>query len=144
MFNNEAVLNYMKKMLEKSRNKEEAISLMEDFKKYLELTKMADDDTLEYVDNLIESIPSFYNLSTIIDKDELLGTLDSAIKDTPKKKTKQRKQSYEDRHYNNYGSYDDTFNYSCNSGRGFNGCCSSQSSSYSSSCGSSGTYRSGC
>lgn len=144
MFNNDSVLSYIKKILEKSSSQEEGISLIKDFRKYLELTKMADDETLEYVDSLIEAVPSFYNLSSVLDKDELLGVLDSSVNDTPKKKTKSKKKTYEDRHYDNYGSYDNAFNYSCNSGRGFNGCCSSQSSSYSSSCGSSGSYRSGC
>ena len=142
MLKNKDFLEYIKKILSKESNQEKVISLVEDFRDYLELTNMADNDTLGCIDKIIKAIPLYYKLGSIFDYDDMSRLLDFNDSQPIKKK----KKTYEDRHYDSYGSYNDVFNYSCNSGRSssFNGYCSSSHYTYSSSCGGSGSYRSGC
>ncbi len=88
MFNQDEIIEFIKRIIEKEDDGEKAISLIEDFKETLELVKMADSETLKKIDIIIKKLPARYELDKLLNKEE--------------PKTISKRKKYENRHYNNY------------------------------------------
>ena len=132
--------------------KEEIENNIEEFYKYLKLTKMTDEKTLEVIYKIIDCLPQILILK------EKLGTFDIntflsedniSKKNTHKPpKEKPAVKVYEEKHYHHYHEHKPSYSRSSSCGgssnyAAFSGCGGSSSYASSSSCGGS-VSRSGC
>ena len=119
MFNEKDITEFVKRIIEKEPDGTKAIFLIEEFRKNLQLTKMASNASIERVDNIIECLISSYNLNKLLNNEKISNLV----------KTK----TYENRHYNNYHTTSSSS--SCGgSSSGYSTSCGEDTTTYSSRC----------
>lgn len=139
MFNEQEILKFVKKIIIKEENLEKATNLINEFKEYLDLTKMATDEILNKLDKIILSLPHIYALNKVLNEDdinELLNIFDKT-ENLKNGKIKQKIKIIENKHYDQFGLYESSAN--CNNSRSVSSS-SCGSYNYSSSCGNSNNY----
>lgn len=128
MFERKDLIDFVEKIINQSTQKEETKRNLKQFRNYLDLTKMADDNTLNDLDQVIDCTDELLTIKEKLGSCNISTLLENTTSDKPKKKAKRKKETI---HYHNYHS---------------DVCESSYEPSYwSTGCsGQRGTYRGGC
>lgn len=117
MFLGNDILDFINKIIDlKDTKTEEKVKLIKEFKNYLKLTKMADEQTMNCVDKVVKCLPEictlkekmgFFDLNMILKEDK------KTIEKNDETRAKKLVRTYEEKHYKHYQS--DTSD-SCGSG----------------------------
>jgi len=89
----------------KDHEYEAKLNSLKEFTKYLTLTKMTDQDTLKYVEKIIECFPEIFELRKKLGNFDINNLLNDMIKKIDKSDqtlAKQKLKKYEEKHYNHY------------------------------------------
>ena len=96
---------------------------IEEFRNYLRLTKMADEETLKCIDKVIECLPEIFKLKLKVgyfDINNILKSEKDSLEHNDQKKAKQRIKLYEEKHYHHYQNASSSS--SCGGGATRSGC----------------------
>ena len=127
MFEREELINFVGKIINQSSQKEETKRNLEQFRSYLDLTKMADEKNLCDLDQVIDCTDELLAIKEKIGNCDITSLIDATTNIKEKKKVKREKETI---HYHNYHS---------------DPCTSSKPSYWSTGCsGQRNTYRGGC
>lgn len=106
MFLGSDIIEFINKIIDsKETQNDDKIQNIKQFKEYLRLTKMADEETLKCIDKILKCMPEIlilkqklgsFDLNTILKEEKV------KIEKTDQAKAKKLVKSYEDRHYNHY------------------------------------------
>lgn len=106
MFLGSDILEFINKIIDlKDTQNENKIELIENFKKYLKLTKMADEETLKCIDKIIKCLPEICALKQKLgafDLNTILKNEQENIEKNDQAKAKKIVKVYEEKHYNHY------------------------------------------
>ena len=108
MFLGSDILDFINKIIDlKDTKTEEKVKLIKEFKNYLKLTKMADEQTLSCVDKVVSCLPEictfkekmgFFDLNMILKEDK------EKIEKNDETRAKKLVRTYEEKHYKHYQS----------------------------------------
>lgn len=108
MFLGSDILDFINKIIDlKDTKTEKKVKLIKEFKNYLKLTKMADEQTLSCVDKVVSCLPEictfkekmgFFDLNMILKEDK------EKIEKNDETRAKKLVRTYEEKHYKHYQS----------------------------------------
>lgn len=128
MFERQDLMDFVGKIINQSTKKEETKRNLQQFRSYLDLTKMADENTLSTLDRIIACTDELIAIKEKLGSCDVGSLLESVVEDKPKKLVKRKKENV---HYHHY--HRDSYSTSYEPSYWSTGC-SGQSS----------TYRGGC
>lgn len=126
MFKRDDLIEFVNSIINKSNQKEEIKNNLIKFIEYLKLTKMADEETLQELENIISCIEELLIIKEKFGKCNIIKLLETKEKEKNKTKTKTKIKKEENIHYRHYHNDYEPSYYSSSCGSSYGG--------YSSSC----------
>ena len=139
MIDNE-VIEFINKIIKKSKSKEDLIKNLETYRNYLVLTEIYEEEVLCFIEKLSNEADKIFAMKDSFGKFDIKGLIDDEelIKENkPKTKIKEK-------HYNHYVKDESDYSYGCSSTPSYSNSCSPSIISYGSSCGGSTPIYRGC
>lgn len=128
MFERQDLMDFVGKIINQSTKKEETKRNLQQFRSYLDLTKMADENTLSTLERIIACTDELIAIKEKLGRCDVGSLLESVVEDKPKKLVKRKKENV---HYHHYHS--DSYSTSYEPSYWSTGCSGQR-----------GTYRGGC
>ena len=110
MFLGNDIVDFINKIInfdDEQKQDQNKLKNIEDFKNYLRLTKMADEETLKCIDKIIKCLPQILELKQKLgyfDINAILKDEKEKIEKDDQEKVKQIIKLYEEKHYHHYHS----------------------------------------
>lgn len=101
MFERQDLIEFVGKIINQSTKKEEIKRNLKQFRSYLDLTKMADDNTLSDLNQVIDCTDELLTIKEKLGSCDISALLEKTTSDKPKKKVKREQETI---HYHNYHS----------------------------------------
>lgn len=101
MFERQDLIDFVGKIISQSTQKEETKRNLKQFRSYLDLTKMADDNTLSDLDQVIDCTDELLTIKEKLGSCDISALLENTTSDKPKKKVKREQETI---HYHHYHS----------------------------------------
>ena len=101
MFERQDLIDFVGKIINQSTQNEETKRNLKQFRSYLDLTKMADDNTLSDLDQVIDCTDELLTIKEKLGSCDIRALLENTASDRSKEKVKREQETI---HYHNYHS----------------------------------------
>ncbi len=99
MFKRQEIIDFVGKIISQSTEKEETKRNLQQFRSYLDLTKMTDEDTLSTLDRIITCTDELIAIKEKLGSCDVTSLLENTVVDKPKKLVKKEKENVHYHHY---------------------------------------------
>lgn len=118
MFIREDLIEFINRIINSSQKEEEIKTNIEKFVEYLNLTKMADKETVTQIELILSCLDSVLEIKKVMGSINIQTILNQNKEQNKKEyiKVKHQEDKYEEKHYHHYHYDDDNYSSSCGGG----------------------------
>ena len=118
MFIREDLIEFINRIINSSQKEEEIKTNIEKFVEYLNLTKMADKETITQIELILSCLDSVLEIKKVMGSINIQTILNQNKEQNKKEyiKLKHQEDKYEKKHYRHYHYDDDNYSSSCEGG----------------------------
>ena len=118
MFIREDLIEFINRIINSSQKEEEIKTNIEKFVEYLNLTKMADKETITQIELILSCLDSVLEIKKVMGSINIQTILNKNKEQNKKEyiKLKHQEDKYEKKHYRHYHYDDDNYSSSCEGG----------------------------